>query len=442
MKLNSQISRSPVGAQGIEFIAKVSVTAPKVEQSAQRLPLNIGLVIDRSGSMGQVPMEHAKAAAIQVIEKLQVTDYCTVVIFDTHVDVLADGMSMTSANKQLIIERIRAVHSRGGTDLHAGWSTCVERQLRIRQQELVGRVFLLSDGHANAGITDEVVLGKTAAEYHQQGISTTTFGIGNGYNEMLMGTLASNGEGNTYYISETRHIEECFSQELSQLFTAAIRKTQMHIDTPVGYAVTVVGDRPLTRNNNRMSINFGTLMSEEQRYIYLHIKGLAPQVYGTVVMPIIVEGIDQYDQLTTQSHACTWEIVANAQSSINDAIEREAADVDVATLQQKVMHVHRRRYKDSLVLVQQHAQANPIFSRFGVYDELMTELNRPWQEDDYKMRMEYSNSVRKGSSSTESALFYRSRRAFATGNEKEMTYFRDQYAKYTGTDTTDPDTQK
>jgi uncharacterized protein YegL len=442
MQLNSQISRSPVGSEGIEFIAKVSVTAPKVVQNTQRLPLNIGLVIDRSGSMGQVPMEHAKAAAIQVIEKLQATDYCTVVIFDTEVGVLADGMAMTTANKQLITQRIREVASRGGTDLHAGWSACVEHQLRIRHQELVGRVFLLSDGHANAGITDEVVLGKTAAEYHQQGISTTTFGIGNGYNEMLMGALASNGEGNTYYISETRHIEECFSQELGQLFTSAMRKTQMHLETPAGYAVTVVGDRPHTRTGNRITINFGALMSEEQRYIYLHIKGLAPQVYGTVAMPMTVEGTDQHDQPMAQSHACTWEIVADAQTHINDAIEREAADIDVATLQQKVMHVHRRHYKDALVLVQQHAQAHPIFSRFGVYDELMTELNRPWQEDDYKMRMEYSNSVRKGSSSTEETLRYRSRRAFETGNEKEMTYFRDQYAKYSSTDTTDPDTQK
>ena len=194
MQLHSQNSRTPVGAHEIEFITKVSMNAPKVAARAQRLPLNIGLVIDRSGSMGRIPMEHAKAAAVQVVEKLQATDYCTVIIFDTKVDVLADLMPMNTANKQLLIQRITQVASRGGTDLHAGWSACVERQLRINTKGLVGRVFLLSDGHANAGITDEVVLGKTAAEYHQQGISTTTFGIGNGYNEMLMGTLASNGE--------------------------------------------------------------------------------------------------------------------------------------------------------------------------------------------------------------------------------------------------------
>lgn len=440
MQLNSQISRTPVGAQGIEFIAKVSITAPKVVQNTQRMPLNIGLVIDRSGSMGHIPMEHAKVAAIKVIEKLHADDYCTVAIFDTKVDVLADGMLMNAANKQVTIQRIQAVMSRGGTDLHAGWSTCVERQLRIRHKELVGRVFLLSDGHANAGITDDVVLGKTAAEYHQQGISTTTFGIGNGYNEMLMGTLASNGEGNTYYISETRHIEECFSQELSQLFTAAVRNALMHIDVPVGYAVSVIGERPHTRQQNRITINFGSLMNEEQRDIYLHVKGLAPQAYGTASMQIQVEGLDQYDQTLVQSNVCAWEIVANAFTHVNDAIERAAADIDVATLQQKVMHIHRRHYKDALVLVQQHAQAYPIFSRFGVYNELMADLNRPWEEDDYKMRMEFSNSVRKGSSSTEQSLRFRTQRAYETGNEKEMSYFRDQYAKYSRTDTSNPDT--
>lgn len=429
MDLKSQISRTPVGSQGIEFIAKVSVSAPNIVAEVQRLPLNIGLVIDRSGSMGRVPMEHAKAAAVQVVEKLKADDYCTVVIFDTQVDVLADVMPMNAANKQLLIQRITQVIARGGTDLHAGWSACVERQLRISAKGLVGRVFLLSDGHANAGITDEVVLGKTAAEYHQQGISTTTFGIGNGYNEMLMGALASNGEGNTHYISETRHIEECFSQELAELFTAAVRKTTMQIKTPIGYAVSIVGDRPHTREGNRIIVNFGSLMSNEQRDIYVHVKGLAPQVYGTGAMHIQVDGIDQHDQALSQSHTCTWEVVADPITHINDAIEREAADIDVAALQQKVMHVHRRDYKDSLVIVQQHAQAHPLFNRFGVYDELMTELNRPWDEDDYKMQMEYSTSMRKGSSITGGNLEARTQRAFQTGNAKEYEFYRERLAR-------------
>lgn len=429
MQLHSQNSRTPVGAHEIEFITKVSMNASKVAARAQRLPLNIGLVIDRSGSMGQIPMEHAKAAAVQVVEKLQATDYCTVIIFDTKVDVLADVMPMNTANKQLLIQRIAQVTSRGGTDLHAGWSACVERQLRISTKGLVGRVFLLSDGHANAGITDEVVLGKTAAEYHQQGISTTTFGIGNGYNEMLMGTLASNGEGNTYYISQTRHIEECFSQELAELFTAAMRHTVMQIETPIGYAVSIVGDRPHTRRDNHITINYGTLMSEEQRDIYLHIKALAPQVYGTVSMPIAVQGIDHLDNAVTQSYTCTWEIVANANPQIDDNIEREAAELDVATLQQNVMHMHRRHHKEALVFVQQHALAHPLFNRFGVYNELMAELNRPWDEDDYKMRAEYSTSMRKGSSITGNNLEARTLRALQTGNMKEYEFYRERLAR-------------
>ncbi len=437
MLLNSQISRSPVGSQGIELIAKISVTAPQAASNKQqRLPLNIGLVIDRSGSMGTTPMNHAKAAAVQVVEKLQANDYCTVVIFDTEVDVLADVMPMNAANKQLLIQRIAQVASRGGTDLHAGWSACVERQLRISTKELVGRVFLLSDGHANAGITDEVVLGKTAAEYHQQGISTTTFGIGNGYNEMLMGTLASHGEGNNHYISETRHIEECFSQELAELFTAAVRKTTMQIEVPIGYAVSIVGNRPHTREGNRIIVNFGSLMSNEQRDIYLHVKGLAPQVYGTGTMQINVNGTDQHDQPLAQSHTCIWAIMADPITQINDVIEREAADIDVAALQQKVMHVHRRHYKDSLVIVQQHAQAHPLFNRFGVYDELMSELNRPWEEDDYKMYAEYSTSMRKGSSNMGNNLEARTRRAFQTGNTKEYEFYRSRLARQQRTDAT------
>ncbi|MBM4412000.1 MAG: VWA domain-containing protein, partial [Chloroflexi bacterium] len=292
MLSQNHVSRSPIAASAVEFVAKISITAETDVAANRRLPLNIGLVIDRSGSMENAPIEYAKAAAIQVIEKLHEHDYCTVVIFDTEIDVLADGETMNEVNKRRLIHRIQHVYARGGTDLHAGWHTCVNRQLRINNRELVGRVFLLSDGHANTGLTDVTQLGAQAAAFHRQGISTSTFGIGDGYNEVIMGALASNGEGNTHYISEVQHIEECFRQELAALFTAALRDTQLHITVPTGYSVQIVGERPHTLRDREMTIHFGTIMRAEQRNIYLHIKADTPPAAGSVTMPVRATGLD------------------------------------------------------------------------------------------------------------------------------------------------------
>ncbi|MEJ7695557.1 MAG: hypothetical protein WKF78_02630 [Candidatus Limnocylindrales bacterium] len=76
--------------------------------------------------------------------------------------------------------------ARGSTNLSAGWLRGCEQVAERLTQEGVDRVLLLTDGLANVGITDAAELANHAGELRARGVTTTTFGVGNDFDEALL----------------------------------------------------------------------------------------------------------------------------------------------------------------------------------------------------------------------------------------------------------------
>ena len=87
----------PRGKKCIRVI-EVSITAPTVDTENKKTPLNIGLVIDRSGSMQGEKLHYAKQAAVHMIDLLSPADRAAVVMYDDNVDVVCASQPMTAEN--------------------------------------------------------------------------------------------------------------------------------------------------------------------------------------------------------------------------------------------------------------------------------------------------------------------------------------------------------
>jgi Ca-activated chloride channel family protein len=94
---------------------------------------------------------------------------------------------------------IRQIETGGSTNLHGGWFKGAEELAPHTRADVTSRVILLSDGCANAGLTDAAAINAQCAEFARAGISTSTYGLGRNFNEDLMIGMARSGQGNTYY---------------------------------------------------------------------------------------------------------------------------------------------------------------------------------------------------------------------------------------------------
>jgi Ca-activated chloride channel family protein len=108
-----------VTGQPMTLDVLVRITPPTVQLDNDRTPLNLSLVIDRSGSMQGTKMHYAREAAKFAVENLLPSDRISVVLFDDRIETLVP--STLATDKNALREKISHVHSRGSTALHAGW---------------------------------------------------------------------------------------------------------------------------------------------------------------------------------------------------------------------------------------------------------------------------------------------------------------------------------
>lgn len=200
----------------------IRITPPALNPDASgrgnwkgRPDLNLSLVLDRSGSMNGEKIIRAREATMFCVDQMLPTDRLSVVIFDEHVDVLFPSEPVT--NKQSMKDLISRVTVRGSTALHEAW---VRGGLTLSEHMLdqgINRVVLITDGLANVGITNTDEIVSQTLGLFQRGVSTSTIGIGDDFNEDLLMPMANAGGGNAWHVVEPDDMQRIFQVELEGL---------------------------------------------------------------------------------------------------------------------------------------------------------------------------------------------------------------------------------
>ncbi|MDO8586306.1 MAG: VWA domain-containing protein [Armatimonadota bacterium] len=196
--------------------------------AGRRAPLNLALVVDRSGSMEGEPLEYVKRACGYVVDLLEPTDILTIVVFEEQVQVLMPARRVI--NKQLVKEHINRIEVGNTTNLYDGIVAGCSQVAAVRAEGYVNRVLAFSDGEPTAGIKDFSSIVGMVGEQKSRGVTVTVLGFGPEYNEELLAGIARRSGGNYYYITRPELIPEVFRKELEVLMSTVARNLRLKLN--------------------------------------------------------------------------------------------------------------------------------------------------------------------------------------------------------------------
>ena len=255
------------------------------KEGRQVPPLNLALAIDVSGSMAGEKLEAARRTALDVAKALGEADRLTVVAFDSEAELLLDARPMDAAGRRAAARAIGRLAPRGGTNLFAGWLLAAEH-VAMAMATGAGashRLMLLSDGQANEGVTDRAELAHHAGELLKRGIMTSAVGIGDGYDEELLGAMAEAGGGRLHDAGQAHEIGEVVLGELREGRDALLERTTLRLAVPANLKAEVVGAWTQTALPGELEVLVGTLLPDRPKRVVvrLHAPAGAP---GTALL--------------------------------------------------------------------------------------------------------------------------------------------------------------
>ena len=363
-----------------EVIALVSFQIDRpVHVERDRPQLDLGLVIDRSGSMSDKgKITHAREAAFRLVDAMAPSDVLSVVEYDDEIHVLwpASRLSSPDAVKRLIAQ----LEPRGSTNLAGGLFRGIDEVNRNATRAGINRVLLFSDGLANQGITSPREIASYVREARSHGITVSTLGLGLDYNEDLMQTIAEAGGGNYYFVESPAQMPQIFERELSTLFATVAKDVRLHFEFGRGVRKAEALGYDAVAENGSLTVPLENLYGGETRTILLRLE-LDPQEPGRMDF-----GELQFDYTDCES---------NAQENVTYLLRGEAtadqaevtASVDNLVAAEATLMEAEKEHEES---VRQYESGNKDAAKQNLADlsSKLTAANEVFQDERLAKKLE------------------------------------------------------
>ena len=340
------------------------------QEAAPRAPLDLALVIDRSGSMGGEPLAAALESASRIVRGLRSDDRVAIVAFDSAIEVVQP--LTTASDREAIVARIMEIDARGSTDLFGGWEEGVKQLAPFTRKDRIARIILLSDGQANQGVVNESEIFARVTKAAGAGITTSTVGLGHGFNESLMTGMATAGEGVANFGQTADDLDEAFEEQFAILSNSFLRQVKVSVQGGSDVQARLVGE--ILKNGAAHSRKLGTLPWDASLVAVVELK------IGGLAKADALAAIN-FEAITKDGEKVQFGPALIALPEVDLAtFSVLPVDADVAALIDEAVVAEKIEAIEVLTLKQKFAEAKLAF------EEL---LKRPGLSDWAKKKIEY-----------------------------------------------------
>jgi Ca-activated chloride channel family protein len=303
------------------------IKAQPGQQNADRRVLNLSVVIDRSGSMAGDKLDYVKKAAQFLVKHLAGKDMLSIVTYDQSVKVnVAPGPVV---HKDRINSSVHKIQAGGTTNLSGGWLQGCQLVDEHTQKGQTNRVLLLSDGLANQGVTDTDRLEGMARQKREQGITTTTMGVGMDFNEDLLKRMAAAGGGAFYFIDNPDQAPAIFNEELQDLMNVVGQNLIVTL-TPTERVdeINQLNAYPTEKNGKVLQFQMGDLYADEIKTLVLELSIPALKELGEIEVARLKFDYDELESEHSTTHrTLELPIIINAVSDMSTAAQSPNLEV-------------------------------------------------------------------------------------------------------------------
>lgn len=268
------------GGDGTNFI-RIGLTGFELNaEHRSNLKLNVALVLDVSGSMQGDKIMQAVEAAHHAVDLLKDGDVLSLVTYSDSAYVIKEAAALNVKNRNAFHSAIERIYADGSTALFSGVSLGADQLDKYLEDESINRVVLLSDGLANVGPSTPGELGTLGEILKRRGISVTTLGLGDGYNDELMSELASRSDGNHAFIENPVDLVRIFEKEFGAIMSVAAKDFNIIIKLENGIRPVRLLNRNGDIYEDEVIISLNQLYSNQKQYIILEVE-VDPERAGT-----------------------------------------------------------------------------------------------------------------------------------------------------------------
>ncbi len=373
--LDAALDYAQLSAEGNDTaILKVSLLPAHIPNTFDRPPLNLAIVLDRSGSMNGAKIEMAKRAIHKAFESLRPNDYVSIIAYNnTATTLLPLTQVRRIPNPSNYIDRIQAD---GGTAIYAGVNLgAAALRPALNDSAGINRILLLSDGLANEGpssVRDFQLLGRSLS---REGITVSTIGLGLGYNEDLMAGLSAAGQGNVYFVETANDLPRIFDSELGDASSIVAQDAVIDIQCLHGFEPIRIIGRDGQIQGNHVTLNIKHLYAGQEKFALIEVRnpgGIALSTQDIAAIKTRYQAIDS-DQTYALNKTATTTFAPNREA------KEKSVNIDV---QRQVVYNYIAEAQDEAVALADQGKLPEATAALSELDDWIATNNTVWKDAD------------------------------------------------------------